>query len=115
MDAQEDLVGEPAAAKEPQPIDQGYAGGDTRFQVIGRLYSITAGMGIDLKVDVPDDDLSVGTWSRPSSAPTGTSARPTRCSASPSWATRNLIKLYLPARLPGVPAAQGLPAAGPAA
>jgi NADH-quinone oxidoreductase subunit C len=63
MDAQEDLVVSGAAAKEPAPMVQGYAGGDSRFQVISRLYSISAGMGIHFKTDVPDDDLRVDTWS----------------------------------------------------
>jgi NADH-quinone oxidoreductase subunit C len=44
-------------------MTHGYAGGDTRFQLIARLYSLTAGMGIHLKADLPDDDLRVGTWS----------------------------------------------------
>ncbi len=42
-------------------MEQGYAGGDTRFQVFARLYSISAAMGITFKADLPDDDLSVRT------------------------------------------------------
>lgn len=71
MDAQEDRVASaaaqveepPAAAKEPEPITQGYAGGETRFQLLARLYSVRDGMGITFKADLPDDDLSVATWS----------------------------------------------------
>ena len=37
MDAQEDLVVAGTPAKEPEAIVQGYAGGDTRFQLLARL------------------------------------------------------------------------------
>ncbi len=43
-------------------IVTGYAGGDTRFQVFARAHSLSQHMGITLKVDLPDDDLSVATW-----------------------------------------------------
>jgi NADH-quinone oxidoreductase subunit C len=49
----------------PEPsteIVTGYAGGDTRFQVIARLHSLTAKVGLNLKVDLPDDDLAIATW-----------------------------------------------------
>lgn len=43
-------------------IVTGYAGGDTRFQVFARVQSYTSKLGITLKVDLPDDDLSLPTW-----------------------------------------------------
>jgi NADH-quinone oxidoreductase subunit C len=49
----------------PEPkteIVTGYAGGDTRFQVIARVQSYTSKLGLNLKVDLPDDDLSIATW-----------------------------------------------------
>lgn len=49
----------------PEPdteIVTGYAGGDTRFQVFARAHSLPRKMGITLKVDLPDDDLSLDTW-----------------------------------------------------
>lgn len=49
----------------PEPntdIVTGYAGGDTRFQVLARVQSYTSKLGVNLKVDVPDDDLSLATW-----------------------------------------------------
>jgi NADH-quinone oxidoreductase subunit C len=49
----------------PEPsteIVTGYAGGDTRFQVIARVHSLTQGIGVHLKVDIADDDLSLATW-----------------------------------------------------
>jgi NADH-quinone oxidoreductase subunit C len=49
----------------PEPsteIVTGYAGGDTRFQVFARVHSLPQKLGITLKVDLPDDDLSLATW-----------------------------------------------------
>jgi NADH-quinone oxidoreductase subunit C len=49
----------------PEPnteIVTGYGGGDTRFQVFARLHSLPRKLGVILKVDLPDDDLSLGTW-----------------------------------------------------
>ena len=51
-----------AEAKDPVPMTWGYAGGETRLQVFARVYSIEAGHGITLKVDVADDDPSIDTW-----------------------------------------------------
>jgi NADH-quinone oxidoreductase subunit C len=52
------------AAREPAPPVPGYAGGDTRFQVFGRVVNVRQHWGVTLKADLPDGDLSVGTWSR---------------------------------------------------
>ncbi len=60
MDAQEDNP-EPKAA---DPLEQGHAGGETRFQMVMRLYSITQHMGITIKADLPDADLSIDTLMR---------------------------------------------------
>ena len=109
MDAQEDLVLSGAPAKDAAPIVQGYAGGETRFQVIARLYSISAAMGINFKADLPDDDLSIGTWSS--------------VFAGANWHEReafemfgisfdghpNLIKLYLPSDFQGFPLRKDFP------
>lgn len=62
MDAQEDVVLAGGPARDPGPLVQGYAGGDTRFQVIARVYSLADAMGVHLKVDVADDTMSVDTW-----------------------------------------------------
>ncbi len=40
----------------------GYAGGDTRFQMLARVHNLTTGLGVNLKCDVPDDTLTVATW-----------------------------------------------------
>jgi NADH-quinone oxidoreductase subunit C len=67
MDAEVDQILEGAAAEqaapaEPAPIEQGMAGGDTRFQVFARVYSIDRHLGVTLKADVPDDTMVVPTW-----------------------------------------------------
>ena len=61
MDAEVDNVMAGAVPKEPDAISWGYAGGETRFQVFARVYSITQHWGITVKADLPDDDLSVAT------------------------------------------------------
>ncbi len=52
---------------EPPPersteIKQGYAGGETRFQVLARVYNTTRKVGVTVKVDVPEDAMAVDTW-----------------------------------------------------
>lgn len=48
-----------------QPSGAGaYAGGETRFQVFARVYSLTTKLGVTVKADVGNlgDPLQVGTW-----------------------------------------------------
>ncbi len=56
MDSEIDTIVHGATVKELPPLAQGYAGGDTRFQVFARLYSISTHLGITLKADVADED-----------------------------------------------------------
>ncbi|HUQ62995.1 MAG TPA: NADH-quinone oxidoreductase subunit C, partial [Acidimicrobiales bacterium] len=44
-------------------IQTGHAGGDTRFQVFGRLYSTRRHLGVTLKADLDDENPSIATWS----------------------------------------------------
>jgi len=50
-----------AEATEPLPMVAGYAGGDTRFQVMCRLHNVETNIGITLKVDLADEAPSVPT------------------------------------------------------
>lgn len=59
-DSQTDL--DPDEAVEPEEIQPGYAGGDTRFQVFARVSNVTEHFGITVKCDLPDDDLSIDSW-----------------------------------------------------
>ena len=43
-------------------IVQGYAGGETRFQVLARVHNTKEHFGVTLKVDAPGDDPVVDSW-----------------------------------------------------
>jgi NADH-quinone oxidoreductase subunit C len=45
-------------------LQHGVTGGETRFQLIARVYSPAQKVGIHLKADLPDDDLTAATWSK---------------------------------------------------
>lgn len=64
MDAQVDLQlnPEPDADAPAAEIETGYAGGDTRFQVFARVNDVTTARAVTIKVDLPDEDLSLPTW-----------------------------------------------------
>jgi NADH-quinone oxidoreductase subunit C len=70
MDAEVDKLVPAADADEPAddvpaPIEHGFAGGETRFQVFARVANIAddAGyFGITLKVDIDGDDPRLATW-----------------------------------------------------
>jgi len=47
----------------PGPIETGWAGGDTRFQVFARVIDVRRRAAVTVKADVPDDDLAVESWS----------------------------------------------------
>jgi NADH-quinone oxidoreductase subunit C len=52
---------------EPPPersteVVQGYAGGETRFQMLARLTDIGRHIGVTIKCDVPTEDLVVDSW-----------------------------------------------------
>lgn len=63
MDSQVDLhLTPPEEAAAAEPMETGYAGGDTRFQVFARVNDITTDRSLTIKTDLPDDDLSIATW-----------------------------------------------------
>lgn len=64
MDSQEDVTAGTveARAAADATIATGHAGGETRFQLLARVYDVRRAVGVVLKADLPDDDLSVGTW-----------------------------------------------------
>ncbi|MGQ0744504.1 MAG: NADH-quinone oxidoreductase subunit C [Acidimicrobiales bacterium] len=99
--AGEEVAAEPDAAA--SAIVTGVAGGDTRFQVLARLYSIKRRVGLTLKCDLDSDDPRVGTW--------------TGVYPGANWCERetaemygfvfeghpNPVKLYLPGEFEGYP------------
>jgi NADH-quinone oxidoreductase subunit C len=46
----------------PWDLATGTAGGETRYQVFARVEDVVNFRGVTLKVDVPEDTLTVGTW-----------------------------------------------------
>lgn len=64
------LPDDPNAVEEPEPeepaaggeIVTGFAGGDTRFQVLARLYSTVRHIGVTLKADLDDVAPSIESW-----------------------------------------------------
>ncbi|MGH9263494.1 MAG: NADH-quinone oxidoreductase subunit C [Acidimicrobiales bacterium] len=97
---------EPAAGGE---IVTGYAGGDTRFQVLARLYSIVRHIGVTLKADLDDDNPRIQTW-------TGVYSGADWCERE-TWEMYgftfdghpNLIHLYLPGEFDGFPLRKDFP------
>jgi NADH-quinone oxidoreductase subunit C len=68
MDAEVDKLQASAdddESAEPAPIEPGYTGGDTRFQVFARVANITNDpqyYGVTLKVDIDEADPHLDTW-----------------------------------------------------
>jgi NADH-quinone oxidoreductase subunit C len=87
----------------------GYAGGDTRFQVLARLYSTVRHIGVTLKADLDDLDPRIQTW-------TGVYAGADWCERE-TWEMYgftfdghpNLVHLYLPGEFEGFPLRKDFP------
>jgi NADH-quinone oxidoreductase subunit C len=110
VDADEEALAEP----EPDTLESGgivtgFAGGDTRFQVLARLYSIGRHIGVTLKADLDEESPRIESW---------TSVYP-----GADWSERetwemygfdfvghpNLIHLYLPGEFEGFPLRKDFP------
>lgn len=61
MEAEQDWVVHGRDEKEAEEQVTGFAGGDTRFQAMLRVYSIGENMGVTIKADLPDNDLRIDT------------------------------------------------------
>jgi NADH-quinone oxidoreductase subunit C len=99
---------------EPPPerstaIVQGYAGGETRFQVFARVHDIRRHVGVTLKVDVSDDDPVLDTWI-PNYAGANWHERECYEMFGISFAGHpQLKKLYLPTDFEGYPLRKDFP------
>ena len=90
-------------------IATGVAGGDTRFQVLARLYSTVRHLGVTLKADLDDDNPHIATW-------TGVFRGADWCERE-TWEMYgfmfdghpNLIHLYLPGEFEGFPLRKDFP------
>ena len=54
----------PPPMPDPSSAVPGYAGGDTRLQVLASVAKVGTDLRVLLKADVPDDDARIGTWTR---------------------------------------------------
>jgi NADH-quinone oxidoreductase subunit C len=61
MDAEVDTIVHGAELKPPAEMTTGVAGGETRFQVFARVADVATGLGVTVKADLPDGDLSIAT------------------------------------------------------
>lgn len=61
MESEQDWIVYGRDEKEAPPMESGLCGGDTRFQVLSRVFNIETNIGINIKADLPDDDISVDT------------------------------------------------------
>ena len=109
MDSEVDNILEKTAAREPEAMVHGIAGGETRFQLLARVYSVADRVGVTLKADVPDDTTTIDSWSE--------------IYAGANWHEReawemfgvifqghpNLKKLYLPGDFEGFPLRKDFP------
>jgi len=57
----EDDPTQPAPERSTE-IRPGYTGGETRFQVLARVFDVRNNVGLLLKVDVPDAEPAVASW-----------------------------------------------------
>ncbi len=109
MDSDVDNRLEHVSPKEPEAMTHGVTGGDTRFQLLARLYSIADRVGFTLKADVPEDTLTMTSW--------------TKLFGGANWHEReafemfglnfeghpSLRKLYLPGEFEGFPMRKDFP------
>jgi NADH-quinone oxidoreductase subunit C len=90
-------------------IDRGYTGGDTRFQVLARLVNVRRHAAVTLKVDVPDDSLTIDSWS-PVYAGADWHERETWEMYGITFRGHpNLIHIYLPGDFEGFPLRKDFP------
>ena len=55
-ETEQDKLNEEPEEDEPKQMEWGYTGGETRFQLICRVYSISRQIGVIIKADLPDSD-----------------------------------------------------------
>jgi len=99
------------AAEEPTStgIVTGVTGGDTRFQVLARLYSIGRKVGVTLKADLDADEPRIASWSDVYPGADWCERETWEMYGFSFDGHPNLIKLYLPAEFEGFPLRKDFP------
>jgi NADH-quinone oxidoreductase subunit C len=108
MDAEVDQDPD-AEPSEPAAMEQGFAGGDSRFQVFARVNNVIDHMGITIKTDLDDQAPSIDTW-----IPVYKGANWHEREACEMYGIDfvghpNLINLYLPTGFEGNPGRKDFP------
>ncbi len=90
-------------------IVTGFAGGDTRFQVIARLYSTQRHIGVHLKADLDDATPRIETWVTEYPGADWCERETYEMFGFDFVGHPNLIKLYLPGEFEGFPLRKDFP------
>ena len=90
-------------------IVSGFAGGDTRFQVIARLYSTIRHIGVTLKADLDDVNPQIESWTTEYPGADWCERETWEMFGFDFAGHPNLVKLYLPGEFEGFPMRKDFP------
>ena len=111
------LPDDPNAVEDPESVEQpaggeivtGFAGGDTRFQVLARLYSTVRHIGVTLKADLDDAAPSIESWIAEYPGADWCERETWEMYGFDFVGHPNLVKLYLPGEFEGYPLRKDFP------
>jgi NADH-quinone oxidoreductase subunit C len=107
MDAQEDGPADTDAPTEA--MEQGVAGGETRFQLLARVHSPARGHGVFLKCDVEGEPPTADSWVSVYAGADWHERETAEMFGIDFTGHPNLIKLYLPGAFEGYPLRKDFP------
>ena len=90
-------------------IVTGFAGGDTRFQILARLYSTIRHIGVTLKADLDDESPRIQTWTGEYPGADWCERETAEMFGFDFEGHPNLVKLYLPGEFEGFPLRKDFP------
>jgi NADH-quinone oxidoreductase subunit C len=90
-------------------LDHGTTGGETRFQLMARLFSPEKLVGLHIKCDVPDDALWAPTWSNIFAGADWNEREVAEMYGIDFPGHPNLIHIYLPGGFEGFPGRKDFP------
>ena len=100
---------EPEAPAPGDGITTGFAGGDTRFQVLARLYSTVRHIGVTLKADLDDEVPRIESWITEYPGADWCERETWEMYGFDFVGHPNLIHLYLPGEFEGFPLRKDFP------